>query len=313
MTSPGRRPSRRRAGQEGVKRPPSQWAPRGSEHPARARRGTPARRVTAWRGRRRRRRRQSGSRVAESSARHSTRDAALADGGDEPRRVEPLGDAVGQAEDLQRGDRHHDRAAVGDLLEASWRCCRAARRTCRSGRTAASWARRRTEPVATVAPDASSAEGRADERVGGIAPGAERADRRGRRGCRRQVLGRVHGDVGATVEHRLLDLLDEHALAADRVQRRRLIAVAGRLDEHELGRSPGQRRDRRRRRRAAWVARLRAPAGGQPERPAAGARQLSRGRRGRSPRRRCARPAACRRRGAGAPTARAAAWRRSTG
>ena len=49
----------------------------------------------------------------------------------------------------------------------------------------------------------------------------------------------MHGDVGAAVEHGLLDLLDEHALAADHVQRDVLAAVAGRLDEDELGRAPG--------------------------------------------------------------------------
>ena len=60
----------------------------------------------------------------------------------------------------------------------------------------------------------------------------------------REVLGRVHGDVGAPVEHGLLDLLDEHALAADRVQRHVLAAVAGRLDEHQLDVAPGRRGDR---------------------------------------------------------------------
>ena len=40
---------------------------------------------------------------------------------------------------------------------------------CRSGRTAASWARRRTEPVATVAPVGELVERPPDQRVGGVA------------------------------------------------------------------------------------------------------------------------------------------------
>ena len=39
----------------------------------------------------------------------------------------------------------------------------------RSGRAAASWARRRTEPVATVAPAGEVGERSADQRVGGVA------------------------------------------------------------------------------------------------------------------------------------------------
>ena len=61
----------------------------------------------------------------------------------------------------------------------------------------------------------------------------------------------MHGDLGATVEHRPLHLLDEHALAADRVQRHvvGLRAVAERLDQHELGVEPGGTQARQRRAR----------------------------------------------------------------
>ena len=129
-------------------------------------------------------------------------------------------------------------------------------------------------------------------------------------GDRREVLGRVHGDVGPAVEHGLLDLLDEDALAADGVQRDVLAAVTGRLDEHQLDVAPG--------RPPELVGHAPGPASG----PAGcrgwpgargSTRRLSGGRTGRSPRRRCARPAACRRRGAGARTGRAGAWRRSCG
>ncbi len=81
-------------------------------------------------------------------------------------------------------------------------------------------------------------------------------------GERRQVLGRVHRGVGAAVEHGLLDLLDEHALAADHVQRNVALPIPGGLDEHELDLAPARGAqgvgDRLR-----LGARLRAAAGGQ--------------------------------------------------
>ena len=113
----------------------------------------------------------------------------------------------------------------------------------RSGRTPASWARRRTEPVATTAPSSRSPRDRPISGVGGVAPDAERGEAQAGRRLAREVLGRVHGGVGAAVEHCLLHLLDEDALAADRVQRNRLLAVPARLDEHQLRRPPGGRRD----------------------------------------------------------------------
>ena len=180
------------------------------------------------------------------------------------------------------GDRgHHDRAAVGHLRRAGCRCCRGARR--RRGRAAAtaSWARRRTEPVATVAPGARSAQRAADERVAGVAPLRDGGQHQARRGDRGQVLGRVHGEVGPPVEHGLLDLLDEHALAAE-------LALSGasrrrspvRLDEHQLGpqaRMRGLRAGRRRARPASG------PAGCRGWRPGAAARAHARAAPGRRP------------------------------
>jgi hypothetical protein len=42
---------------------------------------------------------------------------ALPDRRNELGRVELLGDQLGEAEDLERGDRHHDRSTVGHLVE----------------------------------------------------------------------------------------------------------------------------------------------------------------------------------------------------
>ena len=82
----------------------------------------------------------------------------------------------------------------------------------------ASWARRRTEPVATVARRREPGESAPDQRVAAIAPLGDRGDDKPSERHRRQVLGGVHRHVGAPVEHRGLHLLDEHALATDRVQ-----------------------------------------------------------------------------------------------
>ena len=66
-----------------------------------------------------------------------------------------------------------------------------------------------------------------DQRVARIPAFAERGDGEAvsRRG--REILGRVDRQVGASVEHRALDLLDEHALATDLVERNIETDVAG--------------------------------------------------------------------------------------
>ena len=50
---------------------------------------------------------------------------------------------------------------------------------------------------------------------------------------RRHVLRRVHRDVDALLEQRLLELLDEDAARADLAERLRAVAVAGGRDRHE--------------------------------------------------------------------------------
>ena len=75
----------------------------------------------------------------------------------------------------------------------------------------------------------------ADERVAGVAALGEGGEHEagGRPGG--QVLGRVHGDVGAPVEDVLLHLLHEHAGAAHRVDRHVALLVTAGRDDHELG------------------------------------------------------------------------------
>ena len=50
----------------------------------------------------------------------------------------------------------------------------------------------------------------------------------------RQVLGRVDGDVGPTVEYRCLDLDDEHTLATHLVDGGVEVSVASRGDDNDL-------------------------------------------------------------------------------
>ena len=91
----------------------------------------------------------------------------------------------------------------------------------RSGASAASCARRRTEPVPTRAPVGSASSVEPDERVARVAPlGHRREHEAVGRVDGGQILGRVHREVGAAVEHRLLHLLHEHAGAPDRVDGR---------------------------------------------------------------------------------------------
>ena len=92
---------------------------------------------------------------------------------------------------------------------------------------------RRCGSASSVAPTSAS---RGSPRSGTAASTRPAGRRRG------QVLGRVHREVGAAVEHRLLHLLHEHAGAAERVDRRR--RCAGRRvvdDDHQLGVAAEQR------------------------------------------------------------------------
>ena len=84
----------------------------------------------------------------------------------------------------------------------------------RSGRRSTSCTRRRADPVPMRAPGGRSAKRLPDQRVAGVATLGDRGQHEARHGGRRQVLARVHREVGAPVEDGGLHLLGEHALAA---------------------------------------------------------------------------------------------------
>ena len=83
-----------------------------------------------------------------------------------------------EPEPVERSDRHHDGTAGRAPSPAA--CLMLPRRSTntRSGRTCASCARRRTEPVATVAPGREVGERSTDERVAGVAALGHRRDAR---------------------------------------------------------------------------------------------------------------------------------------
>ena len=131
--------------------------------------------------RRRRRRRPSSSRGRRVVGAALDGDAALADGRHEPRRVEPLGDPLGQPEDLSAATAITIDAAVGHLRQPGGDV--AAQLDERAGRAAPRRAgpAGAPSPVATVAPAARSASDRPTSASAASRRARERADRRGRR------------------------------------------------------------------------------------------------------------------------------------
>ena len=91
-----------------------------------------------------------------------------------------------------------------------------------------------------------------EQEIGGVDTLGYGGDRELGRRLRRQVLERVHGELDAPLDERLLDLAHEHALRTDRAERRRRVLVARRLDDRELDREsdPLERRGHRARLRS---------------------------------------------------------------
>ena len=170
------------------------------------------------------------SSVASSSARHSTASAPCATCGS-------ITDGSSRSAIRSASPSRSSAAAATTIASnsaaLSSRVCMLPRSSAkpRSGRIAASCARRRTEPVATVAPvgSASSVEPTSASRAS--RPLGDRGERQTVGGVGREILGRVHRDVGASVEHGLLHLLHEHARPTDRVDRHVGAAITGGLDD----------------------------------------------------------------------------------
>jgi hypothetical protein len=96
-------------------------------------------------------------------------DAPLTDRRDELGRIEHLGDAVGQPSTSSAATAITIAPPAGSFSSRVWMLPRSSSNT-RSRRARWSWARRRTDPVAIVAPNGSSPSRASDQRVGGRAP-----------------------------------------------------------------------------------------------------------------------------------------------
>ena len=109
-------------------------------------------------------------------------------------------------------------------------------RTSRSARTCNNWARLRKLPVPTIASGGNSAKQPlpAHQRVARIFPLRHRGHHQSVDFVGRQVLQAVNGQVDLPVEQGALQLLGEHAGAADVGNRVALGRVAARGDRHQL-------------------------------------------------------------------------------
>ena len=99
------------------------------------------------------------------------------------------------------------------------------------GSSASSWAFRRTDAVPTRMPGTQLAS--ATERVARILSLQVRTDRKAFGIRRGHVLRGVHGNVDATVEQRLLQLLDEDTTSSDLAEGTRAVTVARCRDGNE--------------------------------------------------------------------------------
>ena len=231
--------------------------------------------------------------MASSPRRRFDGDAPLTHGRHERLRRQPLSDAVGDPEHLERGDGHHDRPAIRHLGQAG-------------GDVAAELDEHEVRPRRReLGPPPHRSRGdrgtfgevgerRADQRVGGVAPRHERADQQRRRRSPTAGPSPSARQRRPSLEHGLLDLLHEHALTADRVQRYVLATVAGRVDEHQLDDEAGATCRSASATASAWVLACALPRVARRSGRSHGV--VSRGRTGRARWRRCARPWACRRR-----------------
>jgi hypothetical protein len=163
---------------------------------------------------------------------HLERDGALTRLGDELADVEAKADLLSDTEPVETGSRQDNRieAALSHLAKA---CVH----------VPAQWfdgqfgleGEELGLPTHGSRPDSHAGAQRvgAAEGVARIIAGQVGADGEVVRECGRHVLRRVNGEVDATGEERLLDLLDEDAPLADLAERLRPVTVAGGRDRNE--------------------------------------------------------------------------------
>ena len=162
------------------------------------------------------------------------RQGTLADLGEHDRHRQHVGGPVEQVESLQRSGGDDDRVEPGGLLEP--------------GRDVAAQLREgEVRPVggelraAADGPGRDAGSGRqevercADQRISRVAAFGYGRDRQARSGRGGQILRRVDREVGAAVEHRLLDLLHEHAGATHGMNGSVDLLVTRRGDPYERG------------------------------------------------------------------------------
>ena len=279
-------------------RPPARRVrsrPRTATRRRRARRPMPARSSRRPRGQRaprrapcsRRRARATAARSASRAARASASSSGGGEVASSPRRVcstttpwptSGTKRSTGRRKPISASSPRRSRPQAASMTASSPRSPRLRRRvstlprtgsTTRSGRSASSSARRRMRRR----PDPRAARHVAERAGAGRTRRRARRRAAGRRPSARlgmvlagQVLGRVHRDVDAPVEQRLLDLAHEDAAAAELGEPAAPVAIAERRDRHDaprpcpsarsaVARELGlrQREPRRRACRARWT------------------------------------------------------------
>ena len=155
-------------------------------------------------------------------------------------RREALVDPLGEAESLQAGagEDHGVEPLARELAQAG-RNVAAKRRDLEVGAARPQLRGPAQAPGADPGADRQRRERGAalarDQRIARIRPLGKRHQRELRRQHGRQVLRAVHREIGPAVQQRVLDLLDEQALAAQLGERHRGETVALGLDRHQLG------------------------------------------------------------------------------
>ena len=188
-----------------------------------------------------------------SSARHSRASAPCPTAGSRTSvsRGRAAGSLIAEAREPRGGEQQ--RVDLAGRATCASRVSTLPRRntTSRSRRRARSCARRRTLAVPMRAPGGEPAEPvrpAADQHVARVGTWRDGADREPGGERRRHVLHGVHRAVDAPVRQRLLELLHEQSLAADRRERPLGQAVAAGADQHRLDDEPGVALARGRRR-----------------------------------------------------------------